>query len=259
MKRWSRSRSLNAASTLLLASVLTACTSEAPPPAAQANADAERSGAGGGRITGTVTLDGSPPSRETIRLDADPQCAALVDGAPVVDQSVSVGEGDGLENVFVYLKQGVTAGARVATPEALVLDQQQCQYVPRVLGLQVGQTLIIRNSDPLLHTVRADARVNARFNVATPRQGIEIKRSWSKSEVMVPVGCDMHPWMHAYVGVLDHPYFSVTDSAGRFSIHDVPPGRYTIEVWHERFGTQTQIATVGAADARDLRFVFTTQ
>lgn len=256
MKGWSHSRLLKAASAMLLANTLAACTSDTPQQASQAGA--ESSATHGRRITGSVTLDGSPPRREAIRLDADPQCAALVEGTSVVDQSVLVGEGNGLQNVFVYLKQGVAAVSQTRTPEAVVLDQQRCQYVPRVLGVQVGQTLIIRNSDPLLHTVRADARVNARFNVATPRQGIEIRRSWSRSEVMVPVGCDMHPWMHAYVGVLDHPYFSVTDAGGRFAIDGVPPGRYTIEVWHERFGAQTQTAAVGDGDAPSLRFVYTT-
>ena len=118
----------------------------------------------------------------------------------------------------------------------MVLDQQKCRYVPRVLGVQVGQALTIRNSDSLLHNVRAEAQINQPFDVGTPIQGMEIKRTFSTREVMVPFKCNVHAWMNAYVGVLEHPFFAVSDDSGRFSIPHLPPGTYTIEVWHETAG-----------------------
>jgi hypothetical protein len=123
-----------------------------------------------------------------------------------------------------------------------------------VLGVQVGQQLTIRNSDPLLHNVRAEAQINEPFDVGTPIQGMEVKRTFATREVMVPFKCNVHSWMNAYVGVLEHPFFAVTDGSGRFTIRDLPPGNYTIEIWHERLGTQTQQVTVAAKDTQDLTF-----
>ena len=238
----------------LLATALVACVNErstrdADPAAGGTDTASKRS------IAGRVVLDGVATPAERIRLDADPQCLALAQGDMQYDESLLTGEGRGVPNAFVYVQQGLSQA--YAPPEqAVVLDQQKCRYVPRVLGLQVGQTLTIRNSDPLLHTVRADASANARFNVATPLQGMEVSRTFLAAEVMVPVKCDMHPWMHAYVGVLDHPFFAVTDGNGAFTIANLPPGTFTIGVWHERLGVQSQEITLGADQPAPLSFVY---
>jgi plastocyanin len=167
-----------------------------------------------------------------------------------------MGDGNTLQNVFVYVKDGLPARMYPVPSEPVVLDQQKCRYVPRVLGIQVGQQLTIRNSDPLLHNVRAEGAINETFDVGTPVQGVEVKRTFVTREVMVPFKCNVHAWMNAYVGVLEHPYFAVSDAGGRFSLPQLPPGTYTIEIWHERFGTQTQQVTVTAQETKDLTFTY---
>ena len=207
-------------------------------------------------LAGQVVLDGTPAAAEIIRLDADPKCVSLTQGEERRSEYVVVGSGNTLRNAFVYVKEGLPARLYPVPSTPVVLDQQKCRYVPRVLGIQVGQEMVIRNSDPLLHNVRAEGQINQAFDVGTPIQGMEVKRTFSTREVMVPFKCNVHAWMNAYVGVLEHPFFAVTDDNGRFSIPQLPPGSYTIEVWHERLGTQTQQVTVAAKDAKDLTFTY---
>lgn len=245
-----RSATLLAVAALLW---LVGCSESNPRSTATATGTDEGTAA---TISGTVTLNGSAPQPEWVRVDADPQCAAFTGGKPREAGDSIVGPGNGMQNVFVYVKEGLPAKSYPTPQGAVVLDQQQCAYVPRVFGMQVGQRLTIRNSDPLLHTVRADARVNQRFNIGTPIKGMEVARTFDAPEVMVPVKCDMHPWMHAYVGVVDHPFFDVTTAEGRFSIAGVPVGTYTIEIWHERFGTQTQRISVTAGGREELSFTY---
>ena len=209
-----------------------------------------------GTVTGKIVLDGTVPPAEVIRLDGDPNCVALAAGEERRTEYVVVGEGNTVQNVFVYVKEGLPNRMYPVPAQPVVLDQQKCRYVPRVLGVQVGQQLTIKNSDPLLHNVRAEGAINEPFDVGTPVQGMEVKRTFVTREVMVPFKCNVHSWMNAYVGVLEHPYFAVSDSTGRFSLPQLPPGNYTIEIWHERFGTQTQQVTVAAKEAKDLTFTF---
>jgi plastocyanin len=205
-----------------------------------------------GTITGTIRLDGPAPAAEFVRLDADPKCAAMAAGPERPNDDVVVGDGNGLQNVFVYVKDGLPPRMYPVPAEPVVLDQQQCRYVPRVFGVQVGQQLTIRNSDPLLHNVRAEGAINEPFDVGTPVQGMEVKRTFATREVMVPFKCNVHSWMQAYAGVVEHPFFAVTDAAGRFTIRQLPPGTYTLEIWHERFGTHTQQVTVTAAQPAEI-------
>ena len=128
--------------------------------------------------------------------------------------------------------------------EPVVLDQDKCRYTPRVLGVRVGQPLQIRNSDPLLHNVRSNGVINQAFNKSTPLEGVSFNHTFATREVMVPFKCDVHGWMSAYVGVLDHPYFGTTAPDGKVVLGNLPPGTYTIEAWHETLGTQTQQVTI---------------
>lgn len=235
---------------------LIAC-SGSPSKPDRAAAEAARDAESGGRITGTVVVAGVVAPAAEIRFDADPQCISIADREARRAEHLVVGEANAVQNVFVYVKQGLPAQAYPPPRDAMVLDQQKCRYVPRVLGVQVDQPLTIRNSDPLLHTVRGEGAVNERFNVGTPVQGMEVTRVFRAAEVMVPVRCDMHPWMNAYIGVLDHPFFDVTGESGRFSITGLPPGTYVIEIWHERLGTQTHEVDVSAGEARDVTFTYT--
>jgi plastocyanin len=210
-----------------------------------------------GTLAGRVVLDGTPPPAEVIRLDGDPKCVSLAGGEERRTEYFVTGEDHTLQNVFVYVKEGLPARTYPVPAQPVVLDQQGCRYVPRVLGVQVGQQLMIRNSDPLLHNVRADSQINQPFDVGTPVQGMEINRTFTTREVMVPVKCNVHAWMNAYVGVLDHPFFAVTDASGRFSIPNLPPGTYTIETWHEQLGTREQQITVEATETTDLTIGYT--
>jgi hypothetical protein len=239
---------------LVFAGFLTACQSE--PASVPVSSAAAVDPSTVGTLTGRVILDGTPPPPEVIRLDGDPKCAALAQGEERRTEYVVVGPQNSLQNAFVYVKDGVPARLYPVPAQPVVLDQQSCRYVPRVLGIQVGQQLTIRNSDPLLHNVRAEAQINQPFDVGTPIQKMEVKRTFSTREVMVPVKCNVHGWMNAYIGVLEHPFFAVTDDTGRFSIPQLPPGTYTIEVWHERLGTQLQQVTIAAKDTQDLTFTY---
>jgi plastocyanin len=234
---------------------LAGCSNPDPTAAPEAGTTARDPG-DGGTVTGRITVEGPVPPAAMIRLDADPKCVALAAGVGRFDESVVIGESDTLENVFVYVKDGLPPRMYPIPATPVVLDQQQCRYVPRVLGMQVGQQLTIRNGDALLHNVRSEGVINETFDVGTPIQGMEVQRTFATREVMVPFKCNVHAWMHAYVGVLEHPYFAVSDEAGRFSIGHLPPGTYTLEFWHERFGTATQQVTVSAQETRDLTFSY---
>jgi plastocyanin len=241
--------------TVSLALALLAACSNTPEPPASGRSPAAPP-AGTSAVRGKVVVDGTVPAATMIRIDGDPKCVALAQASSRPAEYVVIGDGQSLQNVFVYVKDGLPPRMYPVPSEAVVLDQQQCRYVPRVLGVQVGQQLTIRNSDPLLHNVRAEGAVNAAFDVGTPVQGMETRRTFATREVMVPIKCNVHGWMTAFIGVLEHPYFDVTDQAGQFSIERLPPGTYTLEVWHERFGTQTQQVTVGTNDSQDLTFTF---
>jgi plastocyanin len=221
-----------------------------PPPAAVTNpVDPATAGA----ITGTIRFAGTPPAPETINRSSDPYCEQQ--GAATTE-TVVVGGASTLQNVFVYVKDGLGDRVFPVPSTAAVLDQKGCRYVPHVLGIQVGQTLEILSSDNTLHNVHAIPEQNREFNKAHQMAGIKHTHVFSTREVMVPFKCDVHRWMNAYVGVLDHPYHAVTGANGTFELKGLPPGTYTIEAWHEKLGTQTQTVTIGEKQTSDLTFTF---
>jgi hypothetical protein len=244
------------AAALLVVIGLAACSNASSDSNSASAPKAVGDPANGGIVTGTIVVDGTVPPAEIIRLDGDPKCESLAAGEPRRAEYVVMGDGNTLQNVFVYVKDGLPGRMYPVPSEPVVLDQQKCRYVPRVLGVQVGQQLTIKNSDPLLHNVRAEGAINEPFDIGTPVQGMEVKRTFVTREVMVPFKCNVHAWMNAYVGVLEHPYFAVSDTSGRFALPKLPPGTYTIEIWHERFGAQTQQVTVAASETRDLTFTY---
>ena len=207
-----------------------------------------------GNVTGMVVLEGTPPDPERIRMNADPVCVR--EAIETETEYYMVGDGGSLGNVFVYVKEGL-GGRSFPTPsEPFIFDQRGCRYRPHVFGMQVGQTLVIQNSDPTLHNIHATPALNDEFNTGQPIQGMKFERMFENPEVMVPFKCDVHGWMNAYVGVLDHPYFTVSDGSGAFEISTLPPGDYVIEAWHEELGTQTQNVTVGEQETVEISFTF---
>jgi plastocyanin len=233
---------------------------EQPASSGAASAPAESAApavdpATAGKITGKVTLEGAAPKQEPIQMAADPNCARL-HPSPVTTEFVVVGEGGGLANGFVYLKSGVS-GTFDPPAEAVVLDQQGCTYHPHVFGLQVGQPLEVVNSDETLHNIHAMPTKNKEFNIGQPVKGLKTQRTFEVAEVMVPFKCDVHKWMNAYAGVLEHPFFAVSGTDGTFTIEGVPPGNYVVEVWHEQLGTKEMNVTVAEKATAEANFSYT--
>ena len=249
-----RSGGLTASFAFLLISI--ACGGNSAPPAPAVPAGPPVDPATAGTITATVKFEGTVPAPEMIVLTGDPKCVSE-NGAPQrPDEKIVVGDNQALQNVFVYVKDGLGGFSYPVPTEPVVLDQDKCRYTPHVLGVRVGQPLQIHNSDPLLHNIRSNAVINQAFNKSTPIEGMKFDHVFATKEVMVPFKCDVHGWMSAYVGVLDHPYFGTTAADGKVTLANLPPGSYTIEAWHEALGTQTQQITIGAKESKDVSFTF---
>ncbi len=180
-------------------------------------------------IVGKVSLKGTPPAEKPLPLD--PGCGKLWPNEKPTTRFYAVGADNGLADVFVYLKQ---APGKAVPAKPVLLDQKGCEYLPYVVGLQAGQKLLIRNSDPVLHNIHATPKINKEFNVAQMAGGKDIEKAFDQSEVFVRFKCDVHPWMFAYVGVLPHPYHAVTDKDGNFKIEGVPPGKYSLVSFHRK-------------------------
>jgi hypothetical protein len=206
-----------------------------------------------GELKGAVALNGAVPKNEVIRMNADPVCVKQAKGGQTSETYLVSGDGKSLGNVFVYVKDGLGNYSYDAPPQA-TLNQEGCHYIPHVFGVRVGQPLEIINSDPTLHNIHAMPKANREFNNGQPIQGMKTTHSFTAKEVMVPFKCDVHGWMNAYVGVLDHPFFAVTDAEGKFDIKGLPPGTYTIEAWHEKLGAQTQSVTIAAKETKEIAF-----
>jgi plastocyanin len=240
-----------------LSASLVACggggSEEAVPAAAAGGQKVDPATAGD--VKGTVALNGAAPKNEPIRMNADPVCVKEAKGPQFQETYVVSGDGK-LGNVFVYVKDGL--GSYVYDPPAAgaKLDQHGCRYAPHVFGVRVGQTIEIINSDPTLHNIHAMPKNNQEFNNGQPIQGMKMNHTFKAKEVMVPFKCDVHGWMNAYVGVLDHPYYAVTGTDGAFELKGLPPGTYTIEAWHEKLGASSQSVTLGPKEAKDITFTF---
>jgi plastocyanin len=203
---------------------------------------------GHGVVRGSVTFVGSAPTFPQI-VATDKCC----EGEPALhDETVVVNPNGTLRNTFVYLEDGPAVDG--ASRPAALLDQQHCRYVPHVLGIQVNQALRIRSSDPTMHNVHFNPNVNVARNFAMTQAGQETSTTFAAPE-FIKFKCDVHPWMTAWVGVFDHPYFALTQDDGRFEIKNIPPGTYKLVAWHELFGRQEQTVTVGASPV-DAQFAF---
>ena len=205
-------------------------------------------------ITLKAPFEGQAPVADKIKTDADPKCKLMHPDGIVPDQ-VIVNSNGTLKNVFVYVKEGLSGKTFEAPKEPVVFNQEGCQYHPKVFGIQVNQPLEILNSDDTLHNVHALPANSQPFNLGMPIKGMKLKKTFTKPEVMVKIKCEVHPWMHAYAGVVDNPFYGVTGDDGAAQIKDLPPGEYTMEGWHEKYGTQTQKVTVSDKD-QEIAFQF---
>ncbi|MDA1093174.1 MAG: carboxypeptidase regulatory-like domain-containing protein [Acidobacteria bacterium] len=206
-----------------------------------------------GNVSGMVMFDGELPAGVELMMNSDPVCAM---SATNKTSSTFVGSDGHLGNVFVHVKSGLEGRSFPAPSGTVELNQLGCQYTPHVMGIRVGQTLNITNSDPTLHNIHATPATNDEFNMGQPIQGMKFERTFSAPEVMVPFKCDVHGWMNAYIGVVNHPYFAITGLDGAFSLDSLPPGDYVIEAWHEALGTQTQNVTVATGQTAEVSFTF---
>ncbi len=207
---------------------------------------------GAGEIDGKVVFHGTAPKRARIFMDGDPRCAAL-HKEPVYTEDVIVNPNGTLRNVIISVKSGLSKKSFPLPPGHATLDQRGCQYVPHVIAMMVGQSLDVVNDDPTLHNVHTLSTLNPAFNIAQPKQGMRLDRTFSRSEIF-KVKCEVHPWMAAYIGVFDSPYFSVTGDDGSFVIKGLPPGEYVLEAWHERYGVRTMSVKVPAKGSASITF-----
>jgi plastocyanin len=231
---------------LVLVSIgfVTACGGkDAAPPAATAKPGKPVDAATAGSVSGKVVFNGTPPPVQMIRMNTDPKCEES--GASSPSEAAIVGGTGGIANVFVYVKDGLDSAYSFDVPTtAVVLDQKGCKYTPHVAGVRVGQPINIVNSDDTLHNVHAMPMTNQEFNQGQPLKGLLMTKTFTAPEVMVRFVCNVHGWMRAWIGVMAHPYFAVTDADGAFKIPNLPPGTYTIGLWHETFGAQEQKVTI---------------
>jgi plastocyanin len=207
-----------------------------------------------GHASGMVTFTGMAPTMAVIDMSTEATCAAKHSMTPT-EETVVVGDGGGIANVFVYVKEGLESLDFPTPSGAVVIDQDGCTYRPHVIGVQAGQEFTLRNSDGLLHNINASPTENRGFNMSQPVI-METNRSFPAAEVMVPVRCDVHGWMSLYIGVVDHPYFAVTGPDGSVSVQGLPPGDYVVEAWHEVYGTITQSITIATGQTAELSFEF---
>jgi plastocyanin len=221
-------------------------------PAATAVVDSATAGS----FSGTVTFAGSAPVFRPIDMSAEPACAQA-NRAPVIPPIVVTGDHGGLANVVVYVKSGL-GRYRFDTPKQRVyLDQERCMYKPRVVALMTNQTLVITNDDRTVHNVHALPRENRSWNRSEQPGEPPFETFFERPELAIPIMCNVHPWMRAFVFVFAHPYFAVTSPNGTFELKSLPPGTYTIEAWHEKFGTQDRTVTLRPRESKSVSFTFT--
>jgi len=205
-------------------------------------------------VSGVIKFTGAA-TRKVVDMSNEPACVAAHKG-PVRDESVMVNRGGTLANVFVYIKTGLE-GKKFPVPTApVIIDQRGCWFTPHVLGIQVGQLLNVTNSDPVTHNIHPLAEVNREWNHSQGQGDPPLERKFLKPEVLIRVKCNIHSWMHAFIGVVGSPYYAVTGADGSFSIPNLPPGEYTLEAVQEKLGAQDQKITVTPKGVVTAEFTF---
>ena len=202
-------------------------------------------------IEGTVDLTGKAPTPAKLHREADPYCAKT----PMTDPSVLVKNGK-LENVWVHVTKGASGSAKVDTSKVVEMDQKNCMYTPRMTTAVVGQKIQAKNGDPVLHNVHTYMGSATVFNKGMPNEKTPPIEYTAKEEGMMRWKCDVHPWMRGYIGISKNGLQAISGSDGTFKIDNVPPGKYTLEAWHEKYGTKTQEVTVEAGKPAKVTFKY---
>jgi hypothetical protein len=232
---------------------------EAPPETTTAPAPTPIDQSTVGMVTGKITFDGAKPAQKTIMMDQDPVCVQKHAGKPVVAEDGVVNADGTIPNVFVYVKSGAEKLVFAPPTDPVVLDQNGCMYQPHVLGIMTGQTLKIISSDATTHNIHPMPKDNREWNMSQAPGAAPIEQKFARPEIMVPVKCNQHPWMRAWIGVTSNPFFAVSANDGTFTIKGLPPGSYTIEAWTAIGGggqTQDQQVTVGPKETKSVDFKF---
>jgi plastocyanin len=209
----------------------------------------------GGQVSGRVRFEGQRPAMRTISMEAEEACAKM-QAEPVEDGAARISAEGGVANVFVYVKRGLEGKSYAPPTETVVIEQKGCQFGPRVVGVRKMQTIAVKNLDPVTHNIHPMPKNNRDWNQSQAPGAEDLKRRFGFPEVMIPVKCNVHAWMRAYIAVMEHPFFAVTNEQGEFRLKDVPPGEYEIAAWHEQFGEKTQKVRVEAGGAVELPLSF---
>jgi len=197
-------------------------------------------GPSGGSISGKASFEGTPAKQVPIDMSKEPSCAKQ-HPTPLMTETVVVGPGNALANVVVYISSGAT--------------QKGCQYLPHVVPLVVNQELKVVNADPTSHNIHPLAKINREWNKSQPPGTPPFSETFAKPE-FIPVKCNVHPWMHGTFAVLKNSHYAVSGEDGRFTLPNLPPGKYSITAWHESYGDQTREVTITGSETETLNFVF---
>ena len=210
----------------------------------------------GTKLSGRVAYKGTPPTRRVVNMTKDPKCIEMHGKKQVLEEELLVDKSGGLKNVFVRVQRGAPKADYPLPKEPAVIDQKDCAFHPRVQGVRVGQKLLVTNSDPVTHNVRAFPTLNPAFNFGQPPKTEPRERVFEQAEREIEIQCDFHLWMHAYIFVMDHPFYAVSADDGTFTIEGLPPGDYTLEAWHEKLGRQRQAVKVTDKGLADVTFTY---
>jgi len=208
---------------------------------------------GSATVRGAVKLAGPVPKAKVISMAADPSCAKQ-HPSPMLSQEVVADAGGHLQNAIVFISEGLGETTFNPPSQPIVFNQKGCVYQPHVLAMQANQPLEVVNEDPTTHNIHPMPTANREWNKAE-LPGAKVEEAFPRQEIAIPVKCNIHPWMKGYVAVFKHPYFAVTGKDGSFELDNLPPGNYTIEVWHETLGTTTQHITVAGNETKNVDFV----
>ncbi len=207
-----------------------------------------------GSVKGRILFEGEAPAPQKLSVQGNPECSIFHAGGSISSEEI-VSKNGALQNVVVYVKEGLE-GRTFAPPSVPVrIDNKQCVYAPHVIAAQVDQPVEFANSDPTLHNIHSYSSANKAFNLGLPIQGMKQVKKFSAPEV-ITLKCDVHPWMKGYVAVVANPFFQVTGEEGSFELKDLPPGEYLIEAWHEKLGAQSQKIKIEPQATQTVEFTF---